>query len=69
MEQIRGATTKETWVLVAQLQRGIPAADYLLDIFLSTELNNAWATYIQRVMAKARHWILGPESPLLQLTL
>lgn len=60
MEQIRGATAKEGWV---------PAADYLPDIFLSTASNNAWATYIQRVTAKARHWILGPESPLLQLTL
>lgn len=36
VEQIRGAAEKEGWVLVAQLQRGIPAAGYLLDMVLST---------------------------------
>lgn len=69
VEQIRGAAEKEGWVLVAQLQRGIPAAGYLLDMVLSTASNNVCATYIQRVVAKARRWMLGPTSPLLLLTL
>lgn len=68
VEKIRGAT-KEDWVLVAQPQRYITAAHYLLDMFLSIASNNVCGTYIQRVIAEARHWMLEPTSPLLQLTL